>query len=140
MTTVTIVALAAGAALAQTVLPLPKVMQGTWTAVVPNVRTFTDTFAVTLDDPAPSGALTGRLTLRGIGCGAVDEPLTGTWDGVLLRMESVVRPNVNAQRQNGQCGNGRVTFVLKRKTGQTGFEGESTRDGSPLPSQITLGP
>ena len=140
MVTAAMVTLGASAALAQSVEPLPSVMHGTWTAVVPNVRTFTDAFTVTLDGPRAAGALTGRLTLRGIACGAIDEPLTGTWDGVELRLESAVRPNINAQRPNGQCGSGRVTFVLKRKAGQAGFEGESTRDGTQIVSQITLGP
>ncbi len=110
----TLLALAAGVAAAQSVEPLPKIMHGTWTAVVPNVRTFTDTFSVTLDGPPQGGALAGRLTLRGGVCGAQNEPLTGTWDGTELRLESMVRPNVNAQRPNGQCGNGRVTFVPER--------------------------
>jgi hypothetical protein len=138
--TAAILALAASAVLAEDAPPLPKVMRGTWTAIVPHDRAYTDALSVTLDESAGAGALTGRLTLRGVTCGAIDEPLTGTWDGAVLRMESVVRPNTNAQRMNGQCGSGRVTFVLKRKPGQPGFEGESTRDGASLPSQIVLAP
>ena len=126
--------------LAQTIAPLPKIMSGRWTAVIPGGRTFTGTMSVVLHVPAGMGPLTGRLTSRGVTCGAVDEPLTGTWDGNELRFESQVRPNVNAQRSNGECGTGRVTYVLTRKSGQTTFEGESRRDAAPAPAQITLAP
>ncbi len=125
---------------AQTAAPLPKTLSGRWTAVVPGGRTFTDTMSVVLDVPATTGPLTGRLTLRGVTCGAIDEPLTGTWDGTELHFESQVRPNVNAQRTNGECGTGKVTFVLSRKPGQAVFEGESRRDAAPGASQITLAP
>jgi hypothetical protein len=126
--------------LAQTTTPLPKAMSGRWTSVVPGGRTFTDTWSVILDVPGGTGPVTGRLTLRGVTCGALDEPLTGSWDGNELRMESQVRPNVNAQRTNGECGTGRVTFKLARKPGQSTFEGESQRDAAPVPSQVTLAP
>ena len=129
----------AGIALAQTSAPLPAAMSGRWTAVVPG-RTFTDSLSVVLDVPGGTGPLTGRLTLRGVTCGASNEPLTGTWDGSELRMESQVRPNVNAQRANGECGTGRLTFKLTRKPGQTTFEGEALRDASAVPSQVTLAP
>ena len=130
----------AGMILAQTTAPLPKAMSGRWTSVVPGGRTFTDTWSVILDASGGTGPVTGRLTLRGVTCGALDEPLTGTWDGSELRMESQVRPNVNAQRTNGECGTGRVTFKLTRKPGQSTFEGESHRDAAPSPSQVTLAP
>jgi hypothetical protein len=130
----------AGIALAQTAAPLPASMSGRWTAVVPGNRTFTDSLSVVLNVPGGTGPLTGRLTLRGVTCGAQDEPLTGTWDGTELRMESQVRPNVNAQRANGECGTGRLTFKLTRKPGQASFEGEALRDASPAPSQVTLAP
>ena len=113
--------------LAQTAAPLPSKMSGRWTAVVPGGQTFTDTMSVVLDVPATTGPLTGRLTVRGVTCGALDEPLTGTWDGTELRFESRVRPNVNSQRMNGECGTGKTTFVLSRKPGQAVFEGESRR-------------
>lgn len=126
--------------LAQTTSPLPKAMSGRWTSVVPGGRAFTDTWSVILDVPGGTGPVTGRLTLRGVTCGALDEPLTGTWDGSELRMESQVHPNVNAQRMNGECGTGRVTFKLARKPGQSTFEGEAQRDAAPVPSQVTLAP
>jgi hypothetical protein len=127
-------------ALAQAEAPLPLKMSGHWTALAPGGRTFVDSLSIVLDAPAQSGAITGRLTLRGVTCGASDEPLQGTWDGTELRFESRVRPNVNAARPNGDCGNGTVSFVLARKAGTTAFTGESRRDGSPVPSQITLAP
>ena len=130
----------AGIASAQTAAPLPASMSGRWSAVIPGNRTFTDSLSVVLDVPDGTGPLTGRLTLRGITCGAQEEPLSGTWDGTELRMESQVRPNVNAQRANGECGTGRLTFKLTRKPGQASFEGEALRDASPVPSQVTLSP
>jgi hypothetical protein len=135
-----VVAGSAGIASAQTSAPLPKTMSGRWTSVVPGVRTFTDSLSVVLDVPQGTGPLTGRLTLRGITCGALDEPLSGTWDGNELRMESQVRPNVNAQRANGECGTGRLSFKLTRKPGQSTFEGEALRDAAPVPSTVTLAP
>jgi hypothetical protein len=70
--------------------------------------------SIVLDVPATTGPLTGRLTVRGVTYGAIDEPLTGTWDGTELRLESQVRPNVNAHRMNGECGTGKTTFALSR--------------------------
>ena len=62
------------------------------------------------------------------------------WDGAELRFESLVRPNVNTQLQNGQCASGRVSFALKRSPDGKSFVGESTRDGLSTPSQISLAP
>ena len=130
----------AGLVLAQAAAPLPKAMSGRWTAVVPGGRTFTDSLSVVLEVPGGTGPLAGRLTLRGVVCGALDEPLSGTWDGNELRMESHVRPNVNTQRPNGECGTGRITLKLSRKPGQTTFEGEAVRHAAPAPTQVTLAP
>jgi hypothetical protein len=131
---------AAASVVAQVAAPLPKAMSGRWTSVVPGGRTFSDTLSVVLDVPAGTGPVTGRLTLRGVTCGAMDEPLKGTWDGSELRFESLVRPNVNATRSNGECASGRVTFTLVRKPGQTAFDGETHRDGLSFPGQVTLAP
>jgi hypothetical protein len=86
------------------------------------------------------GPVTGRLTTRGVTCGAIDEPMVGTWDGTELRFESKVRPNVNTTRMNADCASGRVTYVLTRKPGQATFEGEANRDGMSTPVQVTLSP
>jgi hypothetical protein len=96
--------------------------------------------SIALDVPAAPGPITGRLTSRGVACGAQDEPMTGTWDGTELRLESKVRPNVNTTRMNGDCASGRVTYVLTRKPGQVKFEGEAMRDGLSTPVQVTLSP
>ena len=121
--------------------PLPTKMNGHWTAVVPGRQTYMDSLSVVLVPPSNgTGPVTGQLTLHGVTCGAIDEPLTGSWNGTELRLVSKVHPNVNSQRPNGQCGNGALTFDLKRRPGQSVFEGESTRDGSPITSQVTLSP
>jgi len=125
---------------AQDSAPLPKSLSGRWTAVVPGVATFNDTMSMTLDAPVQPGPVTGRLTARGVGCGDENEPLTGTWDGSTLRVESKVYPNVNVQRMNAQCGSGRVTYTLTRKPGQSTFEGEGVRDGMTGAAQVTLSP
>jgi hypothetical protein len=129
-----------GVAFAQAAMPLPKSMSGRWTAVIPGGRVFTDSLSVVLEAPDASGAVTGRLNIRGVACGAQDEPLAGTWDGTELRFESKVRPNINVTRPSGDCGSGRIDFVLVRKPGQSSFEGESRRDGAATPTQITLAP
>ena len=129
-----------GVVLAQTVEPLPKKLSGRWTVVVPGGQTYTDTMSVVLDVPDGVGPVTGRFTSRGVGCGSQDEPLVGTWDGNQLRFETLARPNVNVQRMNADCGTGRLTVVLTRKSGQSTFEGESRRDGVPTPAQVTLAP
>ena len=50
------------------------------------------------------------------------------------------RKPLNAQRINGECGNGRLTLRLTRKPGQSTFVGELVRDASPAPSEVTLAP
>jgi len=69
-------------------------------------------------------------------CSAAGKMGTGTE----LRFEAQVHPNVNAQQANGDCGSGRVTYILIRKPGQNVTEGESRRDGAPVPAQVTLAP
>ena len=120
--------------------PLPTALSGHWVVVLPNGRLYTDTMSVVLDAQSGTGAVTGRLTVRGVTCGAQDEPLTGTWDGAQLRFESRVRPNVNAQQKDAQCASGKVAYVLRRKPGQQAFDGEFTRDGMSVPGQATLAP
>jgi hypothetical protein len=115
-------------------------MKGRWVAVLPNGQSFIDSLSVVLDQPDATGRVTGRLTSRGVTCGALDEPLVGTWDGTELRFESRVKPNVNAQRMNGNCDTGRIEYVLKRKPGDSRFEGQARRDGSPVAVEVTLSP
>ena len=103
-------------------------------------RVFVDSVSVALDPVDPAGRVTGRLTTRGVTCGALDEPLVGTWDGSVLRFESRVKPDTNTQRMNGNCGSGVITYVMTRRAGQSGFEGEATRDGMPTPVQVQMSP
>lgn len=125
----------------QTPQALPTALTGKWVVVLPNGRLYTDSMSLVLDAPADgSNTVKGRLTVRGVTCGAQDEPLIGTWDGVQLRFESQVRPNVNAQQKDAQCGSGKVSYVLRRKPGQQDFDGEFTRDGMSVPGQATLTP
>ena len=90
-------------AIAQAPAPLPKSMSGRWVVALPNGRLYTDTASVVLDAPEGTGSVTGRFTSRGVACGALDEPLVGTWDGTELRFDSRVGPIVNADQNDGQC-------------------------------------
>jgi hypothetical protein len=130
----------AGSVLAQAGAPLPKAMSGHWTVLASNGRVYTGDTSVVLDAPDGTGAVTGRFTSPGVTCGALDEPLSGTWDGSELRFETMVRPNENTQQRDGECGSGKLTYVLKRNPGQPGFEGEGHRDGMQVPVQVTLAP
>lgn len=120
--------------------PLPPKLSGTWSSFTPGGRPHSNTMSLTLDPPDANGHVKGLYTSRGVVCGALDEPLSGTWNGTELRFESQVRPNVNTQNRNGDCGSGRITFVLTRKPGQQGFEGESQREGASVPVQVSLSP
>lgn len=120
-------ACAAGAFAQSTPAPLPPSLSGRWTYSAPNGRTFIDQWSVRFDDGGAAGAVNGTLTWRGLTCGAKDEPVTGTWNGTELRFAFVLRPNVNTQNPNGNCGSGQTTVVLTRKAGATGFEGTATQ-------------
>lgn len=118
----------AAVAFAQSVpAPLPPSLSGRWTYSAPNGRTFVDYWSVRFDSSGAPGAVNGMVTWRGLSCGAKDEPVTGTWNGTELRFEVVLRPNVNTQNPNGNCGNGRTTVLLTRNAGATGFEGTATQ-------------
>lgn len=103
---------------------LPGTLSGRWMMLAPGGRTFIDAIKIVVDGNGGPGTVTGRLTVRGVSCGAIDEPLAGTWDGAVLRFESLHRAGVNAQRVDGQCGDGKATYELRRRQGAAGFEGE----------------
>jgi hypothetical protein len=111
-------------AVAQAVERLPGKLSGRWTASSPR-GVFVDSLSLTFEGDGAPGPVTGKVTFRGVNCGAQDELLKGTWDGSELRFESVHRPNVNVQRMNSQCGTGNVVYILRRKPGETTFEGEA---------------
>jgi hypothetical protein len=111
------------AAFAQAGDLLPAKLSGRWTFVGP--RTYINAVSIEFDGDGRPGPIAGRLTWRGVSCGAQDEPLTGTWDGIELRFTAMLRANVNVQSMNGQCGEGQATFVLTRKRGERNFEGDA---------------
>lgn len=127
------------AALAQPADPLPGILSGSWTAMTPRGAVI-DKLSLTFDGNGQIGPATGRVTFRGINCGAQDEPMQGTWDGTELRFQATLRPNVNAQRMGGQCGDGRATYVLRRKAGEKAFEGEGRFEGATNAVTITVSP
>ncbi len=83
-----------------------------------------DSFSIVFDSDRLPGKMTGKLTWRGFNCGAKDEPIAATWDGATLKFEATTRPNVNAQRMNGQCSTDPSRFALNKKADGRSFEGE----------------
>ena len=121
---------------AQTGEPLAKNMSGRW--IFLGKRTNSDVMSVALEGDGAPGAITGRLTLRGSNCGALDEPFKGTWDGVELRFSALLRSNVNARRANMECAADATQFVLTRKPGQAALEGNASASTGTF--QVTLAP
>lgn len=110
-------------ALAQTGSLLPGSLSGRWTYVGPP-GTFIDTFSIVFEGTGAPGTVPGRLTWRGRNCGASDEPIQASWDGIELKFEAVLKANTNAQRMNGDCPAEPTRWVLQRKAGERSFEGE----------------
>lgn len=111
------------AALGQADTLLPTSLSGRWTYVGPP-GTFIDAFAIVFEGTGGPGTVPGRLTWRGRNCGASDEPIQASWDGMELKFEAVLKANTNAQRANGDCPAEPTRWVLKRKAGERSFEGE----------------
>jgi hypothetical protein len=129
----------AGTVAAQSNDVLPHKLSGRWTFQSPN-QTFINPVEMTFEGDGKPGPVTGRVTYRGLGCGAENEPLTGTWDGRELRIIAMHRANVNAVRINGQCGDGKTTYVLVRKAGEVGFEGQVTSSYSMATATMSVSP
>lgn len=129
----------ADAALAQANDSLPHKLSGRWTFTGPS-QTFINPVTLEFDGDGKPGPITGRMTWRGVTCGAQDEPLTGTWDGTELHFTSLLRANVNAQRMNGQCGDGKTTYVLRRKPGEASFEGDARASFTSAVPTISVSP
>ena len=120
---------------AQPFAALPRTLNGKWTYVVPGGRTFIDSLSLAFDGGGEEGTVSGRLTHRGVSCGALDEPFTATWNGSVLRIESRLRANVNTARNGGTCAD-KIVYTLK-PSGK-GFEGEAVMDGFSAPALISL--
>jgi hypothetical protein len=135
---IALAAVVAGLAFAQSADPLPPKLSGRYNFVGPQ-GVYNDAVTLTFDAPAVAGKVSGRVSWRGVNCGALDEPFVGTWDGTELRIETTHRANVNTQRPNGQCGSGRATYTLKRMPGSK-FEGQVQIEGSPAIATLALAP
>lgn len=105
--------------------PLPAQLSGRYTFVGPG-GAIINPFTLVLDGDRKGPSVPGRLTWRGNNCGAQDAPIVANWDGSELRFELQLAPNVNTMRMNGTCVPEPTRFVLKRKPGERGFEGEAT--------------
>ncbi len=62
------------AAFAQAMAPLPAKLSGRWVWLAPNGTTI-DAFSLEFDGSREPGTVAGRLTWRGLNCGAQDEPI-----------------------------------------------------------------
>ena len=123
LTWAALLAAVSGVVWAQSGDALPPSLSGRWTFVGPR-GALIDSFSIVFDSDRLPGKVTGKLTWRGFNCGAKDEPIAATWDGATLKFEATTRPNVNAQRMNGQCSADPSRFVLKRTADARSFEGE----------------
>ena len=110
-------------ALAQTDTRLPASLSGRWTFMGPS-GVLIDSVSIVFEGSGTPGTVPGRLTWRGINCGAKDEPIQASWDGTELKFEAVLKANTNTQRMNGNCPAEPTRWVLKRKAGDRAFEGE----------------
>lgn len=118
-------ALSCSATLAQPAADtLPSKLQGRYTLTVGSGQVFINMFNIVFDAPASPGPVKGRVTWRGVNCGAQDEPFEGTWDGNELRFGMRTYSNVNAQRSNGTCQADPYAIVLKRSPGSATLEGQ----------------
>jgi hypothetical protein len=124
------------AAAAQAGDRLPGKLSGHWTYI--GSRTYINPVTIVFDGDGAPGPVTGRLTWRGVTCGAQDEPLNGTWNGTELRFTAALRANVNVESMNAQCGDAR--FTLTRKPGEQGFDGDARASYTPAVPTISLAP
>ncbi|MEP7208350.1 MAG: hypothetical protein ABI920_15540 [Casimicrobiaceae bacterium] len=104
--------------------PLAPELAGRWTVLAPNGTTYIDVFALRFEGPLAPGTVRGRLTHRGITCGAKDEPFEGAWDGRVLRFEVDLKANANT-RTTSPCAAPHTIYVLERKSPEL-YEGTIT--------------
>ena len=123
---------------AQTDDALPSHLSGHWTLVVN--RTFVNAVSFDFDGTGKPGTVNGKATWRGVTCGAQTEPVTGTWDGRELRLDTILPANVNADRMNGDCGDGRLFVVLTRRAGEKIFEGYAHASYTPAVPSVRVSP
>jgi hypothetical protein len=107
--------------------PLPKSMSGQWFLARVRGQVSGD-WSVVIDKQDDKGAIEGRLTHHGFNCGAKDEPMTGSFDGSVLRLVSKLRANVNVKNPGRDCGSGKTTWTLNRQKNGS-FEGEGLWEG-----------
>ena len=121
--------------------PLPSTLSGRWTVVPPGGRAIIDTWSIRFEGNGAPGPVKGLVTWRGRGCGALNEPATGNWDGTELRFEFKARPDVNTQLMGATyCGEGKTIAVLRRTPGARDFEGTASLNDAPTGIQITGSP
>ncbi len=114
---------------------LPATLSGRW-SFTSGANTVIDSFSIVFEGNRTPGTVPGRLTWRGVNCGAKDEPIQAQWDGSVLKFEALLKANTNTQRMNGNCGADPGRWELKRKGDR--FEGEARFPNSTV--SVTAGP
>jgi hypothetical protein len=135
-----LLAFVAAPAIGQTDDTLPGALSGRWTVIAAGGRTFIDKVSLKIEGEGKPGPVKGYITWRGVTCGASAEPFEGTWDGQVLRFNSMLRPDVNVQRNGGQCGDGKVVGELQRKAGQQSFSGETRMASTGGTATVSVSP
>jgi len=117
-------------------------LSGRWTFVpTQGGQTLIDSWSVRFEGDRAASQVKGRLSWRGRGCGAQDEPVVASWNGREIRLEFVTRPNVNTQLANATyCGDGKTNLVLRRKPGTMTFDGEAAQPSSGVQIQVIASP
>lgn len=115
--------------------PLPKVMTGTWDVDLPPATRMTvlasGSWSIVIERQNPDGSIEGKMTWAGgRHCEAVDEPITGSFDGNELRIEGMLRDKY----RNAGCR--KAIFVLKRNAFGNAFAGELVNS----PMKVRLNP
>ena len=128
-------------ALVQPSEPLPTSLSGRWTLVPSGGRTINESWSVRFEGSRAAGAIKGKVTWRGRGCGAQDQPFDGSWDGTELKFRFIARPNENVQVLNATtCGEGTTDVVLRRKPSGASFDGQANFNNGAAILDVTASP
>jgi hypothetical protein len=117
------------ASVAQAADPLPGALNGNWMGTGTGGGQNNYEVKLVIDKQSPDGAVEGRITRWGRGCGAQNEPFKGTYDGTTFKFTSPARANVNTRVMGGDCKEDE--WILKRASDGKSFEGTMGDVGVP---------
>jgi hypothetical protein len=84
--------------------PLPAAMSGQWSGTSGGGAPLIFDVSIVVTKQSADGSVEGTVTRWGNGCGAINEPFKGTFDGASLKFTSMSHANVNSRRANATCG------------------------------------